>query len=216
MTLLVLVTLQNWVKRKDPLDKPLKQRFEMNTDAKPAPDAVAWVHIRARYEQAVETVAQIADAIGLTPHALTMRARAEGWLLRSAAKKKQKSESTRETIRRLKELLQNRLSKLERELGSIGDDISALSNERDIRATNTLVRTLEKVLQLEQKDIKQRRSRDTRKLNNAEREELARRIANLPEEQEEASGGVGDTEAIPGAGPAAGMALLGEGGSTPT
>ena len=49
----------------------------------PAPPPV-WDHIRLRYEQAQETVAQIAASIGLSPNALSRKAKAEGWLLRSS------------------------------------------------------------------------------------------------------------------------------------
>jgi TolA-binding protein len=148
----------------------------------PPADASAWAKIRARYEAAQETVADIARDIETTPHKLTMRARAEGWLLRSTSRNKPKS--TRDTIKRLKDLLQNRLTQLESQIGEIGAEINALSTERDIRATNTLVRTLEKVLELEHKERKQRsiRARQNRKLNDAERTELARRIANLTPE----------------------------------
>jgi uncharacterized protein (DUF3084 family) len=85
----------------------------------------------------------------------------------------------------LKDLLQNRLSQFESQIEDLGAEISSLANERDIRATNTLVRTLEKVLDLEHKDRKQRSSqaRKNRKLDDAEREELARRIANLTPER---------------------------------
>ena len=183
----------------------------MNQDAKLAPDAAAWAHIRMRYEQTMETVTQIAESIGISGFTLSKKAKLEGWLMRGAAKPKQKSESTRDTIRRLKEILQKRLTQLEQELGDISQDINALSNERDIRATNTLVRTLEKVLQLEQKDIRQRRSYSTKKLNNAERDELARRIANLPEESEVILGvseAAGDPRTVER------VALLGAEGST--
>jgi chromosome segregation ATPase len=148
-------------------------------------DAPARADIRARYEAATETVAQIAADIDTTPHKLTLRARAEGWLLRTTQKtKKPKPQNTRDTIRRLKELLQNRLTHLESQLSEIGAEVNALARERDIRATNTLVRTLEKVLELEHKDRKQRshRARHTRKLNDTERDELARRIAALQTE----------------------------------
>jgi hypothetical protein len=96
-----------------------------------------------------------------------------------------KNQSTRQTLKRLKDLLQNRLSQFESQINEIGVEISSLANERDIRATNTLVRTLEKVLDLEHKDRKQRSTyaRKNRKLDDAEREELARRIANLPPER---------------------------------
>jgi hypothetical protein len=184
----------------------------MTTNAPPAPDAPAWAHVRARYEQAIETVAQIAQDIHLTPHALTLRARAEGWLLRSAHKiKKPKSQNTRDTIKRLKDLLQNRLAQLEGQIGEIGAEINALANERDIRATNTLVRTLEKVLELEHKERKQRsqRARHSRKLNDAERDELARRIANLTPEPDEQDGEQ-DSETTRSEGPSVEMDELGE------
>lgn len=151
-------------------------------------DPATWADIRLRYELAQDTVAKIAEDIAITPHALTLRARTEGWLLRSAGRiKKPKSQSTRDTIKRLKDLLQNRLTHLEHQLGEIGAEISALASERDIRATNTLVRTLEKVLELEHKERKQRshRARQNRKLNDAERVELARRIENLRLEHQE-------------------------------
>ena len=185
----------------------------MTQDAKLAPDAAAWAHIRMRYEQTMETVTQIAESIGISGITLSRKAKFDGWLMRGAANKKHKSETTRETIRRLKDVLQKRLSALEREIGDIGEDISALSNERDIRATNTLVRTLEKVLQLEQKDRRQRGGANTKKLNDAEREELAHRIANLqPEQDVEPSAGT--DEALDRARAVERVALLGAEGST--
>ncbi len=153
-----------------------------------------WAAIRLRYEAATDSVAQIANDIEITPHKLTLRARAEGWLLRTAQKpKKPKPQNTRDTIRRLKELLQNRLTQLEGQLSEIGAEVNALASERDIRATNTLVRTLEKVLELEQKDRKQRshRARQNRKLNDAERAELTRRIENLRLENQQTGGSDG-------------------------
>lgn len=172
-------------------------------------DPEAWAAIRARYEAATETVSQIAADIQTTPHKLTLRARAEGWLLRSTSRAK-KSQSTRDTIKRLKDLLQNRLSQLESQIGEIGAEISALASERDIRATNTLVRTLEKVLELEHKERKQRssRARQNRKLNDAERDELARRIEALQKEPEEICE---DTQEPPSDGASDGMAAMGEG-----
>lgn len=144
-----------------------------------------WAAIRLRYEQATETVAQIAADIALTPHKLTLRARAEGWTMRSTSRKK--SQSTRETIKRLKELLQNRLAHMETQISILGNDISALESEREIRATSTLARTLEKVLELEHKERKQRQhlSRKTRKLDDAERDELAKRLEALQPQPEE-------------------------------
>ena len=185
----------------------------MNQDANLAPDADAWAHIRMRYEQTMENVSQIAESIGISAITLSRKAKLDGWVMRGTAKKKLKAESTRDTIRRLKEILQKRLANLEREMNAIGEDISALANERDIRATNTLVRTLEKVLQLEQKDRRQRRGNDTRKFNNEERDELARRIANLPEEGEVI---LEVAKTVSGELPVEGVALLGEAGPAST
>ena len=183
----------------------------------PAPQPV-WDHIRLRYEQSQESVAQIAASIGLTSYALTHKAKAEGWLLRSlkAGKPaKPKPPSTRDTLRRLKDILQSRLGQLEGQINEIGAEINALSNERDIRATNTLVRTLEKVLELEHKERKQRsaRARATRKFNDAEREDLARRIEALCAEEEGEGAGLPD-QAERSAEIQTRVAPVGEAGST--
>jgi vacuolar-type H+-ATPase subunit I/STV1 len=188
-------------------------------NTQPPAGSPAWEHIRLRYEQAQESVEQIAASIGIAGITLSRKAKAEGWLMRMKAKAKAKTkkaapikiQNTRETIRRLKELLQGRLAQLEEQISTIGQDINALANERDIRATNTLVRTLEKVLELEHKDRKQRqlRARATTKLNNAEREELARRIANLePEENGQTSEPDGEQQNSQGA--ERGLAQLGQ------
>jgi hypothetical protein len=73
---------------------------------------------------------------------------------------------------------------MESQISVLGEDISALAGERDIRATNTLVRTLEKVLELEHKERKQRhlRQRQNRKLDDSERNELARRLVALQDQ----------------------------------
>ena len=190
------------------------------TDIKPPASPPGWDHIRLRYEQAQETVAQIAASLKITPHALTAKARAEGWLLRSLKSgkaAKPKPPSTRDTLRRLKDILQSRLGQLEGQITEIGAEINALSNERDIRATNTLVRTLEKVLELEHKERKQRshRARATRKFNDAEREELARRIEALcAEEEGEGAGLPNQTER--GARIPARVAPVGEAGPAST
>ena len=179
-----------------------------------APD---WAALRDRYEQAVEPITQIATAAGITGQALSRKAKALGWALRGTTKAKTKSETTRQTLRRLKEILQKRLSQLEGEIGAIGKELNALSNERDIRSANTLVRTLEKVLELEQKDRKQRsrRRQDHIQLDDEKRDELAGRIEGLCE------GGQSETAEpdvnAAGSGSASlGMAAVGASGSTST
>ncbi len=126
---------------------------------------------------------------------------------------RKKSQTTRATIKRLKDVLQSRLAHLENQIDEIGVEITALGNERDIRSTNTLVRTLEKVLELEHKERKQRnqRARQNSKLNDAERDELARRIALLQEEPDDICDRDQTTADF---GDAVGLAIVGEGGST--
>ncbi len=174
-----------------------------------------WAALRDRYEQAQETVAQIAASINITGQALSRKAKALGWTLRGSNKTNVKSETTRQTLRRLKEILQKRLTQLEGEIGAIGQELNALSNERDIRSANTLVRTLEKVLELEHKDRKQRTSRrqDNLQLDDAQRDELAGRIAGLCESAN-GSDSEPQTNASASAGAALGMAVMGEVGST--
>jgi hypothetical protein len=147
----------------------------------PAPDDF-WASVRQRYEDGKEQVSIIAAEAGMSAQALTNRARASGWKLRSAAKKKQIG--TRETIARLKALLQQRLSELEAQIGSLSEQATAATSERDIRAMNTLVRTLEKVLELERKERAQRaRQRKAhREFDDAEREALADKLDGLHRE----------------------------------
>ena len=89
-----------------------------------------------------------------------------------------------ETIQRLKSLLQQRLTDLETQIGALGEAASAASSERDIRAMNTLVRTLEKVLELERKDRAQRGKQRKlhRGFDDAEREALADKLDALRRE----------------------------------
>jgi uncharacterized protein YjcR len=144
--------------------------------------AVDWVAARTRYERGDETVAAIAESLGVTPQGLTARARRDGWTLRR--KGRPRAPATRETIARLKSLLQQRLAGLEGQLGALGEEATAATSERDIRAANTLVRTLEKVLELERKDRTQRarQRKQHRRLDDAEREALAHKLEGLHRE----------------------------------
>jgi uncharacterized protein YjcR len=98
-----------------------------------------------------------------------------------AAGPRPKKLSTRAALSKLKDLLQTRITQFDEQV----HDLSAQINESDIRSTNTLVRTLEKVLELEHKDKKQRssRARQSRKLDDVERDKLACRIASLSPER---------------------------------
>lgn len=93
-------------------------------------------------------------------------------------KTKKASASPAATIRRLKSLVQERLAELETTLGRLGADVSASDNEREIRSINMLVRTLEKVLELEAKERagRLRRRNQRRQLDDARRDEIVRRL----------------------------------------
>ncbi|MGQ0485731.1 MAG: hypothetical protein ACT4SY_10310 [Hyphomicrobiales bacterium] len=174
-----------------------------------APD---WVRLRQDYEAAARPLAAIAAEAGLSRSALVARARREGWKLRG----RRQSATTRQTIQRLKDLLQKRLSGLEGELGEIGAEVTAASSERDIRSMNTLVRTLEKVLELERKDRAQRsrKRREQRQFDDAERDALAERLEALHREWrgQMAEPQAHDQARAPGE---PGLAELGPGESTP-
>ena len=135
-----------------------------------------WVRIRQDYEQGARPVSAIAGEAGLEAYKLSALAKRQGWRLRKGARPK--AVATRETIARLKSLLQQRLVELEGQLGTLGAEATAASSERDIRSMNTLVRTLEKVLELERKDraSRNRRRKEYRAFNDAEREALANRL----------------------------------------
>ena len=123
---------------------------EMSSDGdEPAPAAV-WARVRERYEHGIEAVATIAQDAGITRQALAARARIEGWKLRGVMRGR--TQGTRATLARFKALLQQRLTEFEAQIGTLSAEASAATSERDIRAMNTLVRTLEKVLELERKE----------------------------------------------------------------
>lgn len=189
----------------------------MTATATPPPDDGAWELIRARYEQGQETVKQIAETIGLSGIVLSKKAKAWGWAMRGKVKVAvkvavaTKAETTTATIKRLKELLQSRITQLEVQIDDIGKDISALANEREIRAVNTLVRTLEKVLDLERKDRSKRKKTNIefQRFDEQQRLDLADKIGRL--QQTWRSDTDGENAADAGSGGAEQpVALLGE------
>lgn len=123
------------------------------------------------------SLASISKRLKLPLDQLQARAKAEGW----KKKEQDRKESTGRTIRRLKDLLQQRLADLESQLAAISEGISAAESEREIKSINTLVRTLEKVLELERKHSAGRRrgSGALRIVDSDRRMELAKRIAAL-------------------------------------
>ncbi len=163
-----------------------------NEASKPADDA-AWVDIKRRYEEGREPIKDIAATAGLPPVRLSMQAKALGWLLRTRNKTATKQESTNATLRRLKDLLQKRIGLLEVEINSINEEVSELKTERGIRAMNTLVRTVEKVLELERKHkFRQRKAALAhRKFDDDERGALADKIERLQREWRSETPGAG-------------------------
>jgi hypothetical protein len=161
----------------------------------PLPDDPAWEHIRARYEAGEEKVKAIAEEIGLNLQQLSTRAKALGWKLRKAAKAARKKakravvsveaalkpETTQATLTRLKEMLRQRVAHLEAEVRDIGEEVNALANDRQIKAVNLVVRTLEKVLDLERKDKHKRKQqrREYKYFDAEQRRALAEKIDRL-------------------------------------
>jgi hypothetical protein len=148
----------------------------MNTDGTSPAAGPDWSAVRRDFLRKELSYAAICEKHGISREAFDERRAAEGW----KRKNKAKAESTRATIRRLKELLRKRLADLETQLAAIGEDVSAAESEREIKSMNTLVRTLEKVLELERRHkVSGQRRNGLRIIDNARREELARRIAAL-------------------------------------
>lgn len=191
----------------------------------PPPDDPAWEHIRARYEAGEEKVKAIAAEIGMTIHELTRKAKALGWMLRNTAKSAKrkivkavsavettlKPETTRQTLARLKELLQQRVAMLEAEIKEIGAEVNALATDRQIKAVNLVVRTLEKVLDLERKDKLKRKqqNREYKYFDADQRRELADKIDRLEGTRKNALTVAGASR---GGGAEQPVALLGEAG----
>jgi hypothetical protein len=144
------------------------------------PGAQALARARLDYETTRKPVVAIAADLGLLRHQFLALVRREGWNLRTR-RAPGRTETARQTIARLKGLLQSRLASLESRIGEIGATAEEATSEREIRSTNMLVRTLEKVLDLERKDrIERTRARRQRRIvDDARREELARKLEAL-------------------------------------
>ena len=150
----------------------------------PAPAAV-WARVRERYENGIEALATIASDAGMTRQARVVKARAEGWKLRGhVPSRTTRPQGTRATLARFKALLQQRLTEFEAQIGTLSAEASAATSERDIRAMNTLVRTLEKVLELERKERARRiaKRKHDKRFDDAEREALAEKLMGLQRE----------------------------------
>jgi hypothetical protein len=150
------------------------------------PDEDAWADARARYEQTAETLSSIAARLGLHHNALRRQVELRGWTVRLPPQKKP---STRATLMKLRETLQARITQFEQQIAELGKEVDALGNEKEARAMNLLVRTLEKVLDLERKhkSLGKKQREHAKRLDDAARAELVRRIEALaPMEEGEA------------------------------
>lgn len=158
----------------------------MKPDEPRSPDAAAWARIRERYEHTAEHVGVIAQSIGMTQLGLSLHAKAEGWKLRRPDPKPKRSAKAKTTasdsatIGRLRAMLQVQIADLEPKL-KVTKDKTSIRTEKTIRAMNTLVRTLEKLLDIEKHDREQGSEPDfrMRRLDEAEREALADKIERL-------------------------------------
>lgn len=164
----------------------------MNTTEHDPADDAAWADIRLRYEKGEEAIRSIGAEVGLSQLGLSLKAKAMGWTLRTKTKIKKaaskniiakviKAKTTRGSILRLKDLVENRLSILEQELSSVKDAASHLQKGADLRNVHTLARTLEKVLELEnaERSRKRKTADDFKHLDDSERASLADKIERL-------------------------------------
>jgi hypothetical protein len=148
----------------------------MSSESESPAGDLLWQQARTDYETATTDLNAIARTLGFSRYRLIAEARQRGWKLRGT-----KSSSTRATIQRFKDLLQKRLAQLEGEMDLLVEEVSSAASERDIRPVNMLVRTLEKVLELERKDrsSRARKRKERRKFDDAARDELAKRLEEL-------------------------------------
>ncbi len=154
---------------------------KMSSESESPAGEVLWQQARGKYEDPATDLKSIAESLGINRSKLIVEARKRGWKLRGA----RKNSGTRATIQRFKDLLQKRLAQLEGEIDEIGAAVTSATSERDIRPVNMLVRTLEKVLELERKDRahRTRKLKERRKFDDAARDELARRLTALHHER---------------------------------
>jgi DNA-binding transcriptional MerR regulator len=184
----------------------------------PPPGDPVWASIRLRYEQDQEAVDAIADDVGLHRMGLSLLAKKLGWRLRGKPRvlprKSSKGETTAATIKRVKDILQQRLSELEEQIRALGLEVDAITNERQMRSTNLLVRTLEKVMDLERKErLRKRKEIEVHKyFDDGQRQQLADKIGRLSGAWARQTPGC-DTETQRGDGVEQPVALLGEAGA---
>jgi TolA-binding protein len=181
----------------------------------PPPDDPVWAHVRMRYEQDQETVEAIAGDVGLHKIGLALLAKKLGWRLRSTPRvmprKATRDETTAATIRRVKDLLRQRLLELEDQIRNLQVEVTAMESERQMRSTNLLVRTIGKVMDLEREERNRKRKDkvDHKYFDDTQRQQLADKIGRL-QHQWRGEKTLGDASAARSGGTEQPVALLGE------
>ncbi len=126
-------------------------------------DSGRWPEIRRAYIEANEPVSKICDRFGISTSSLYSRARGENWPRRKKAGKAVKSSGLSgqaqqdELVARLYDTLRQQMTAIETRLQSmpdLDDNNATATAERDARTLSTLVRTLEKLTELQDSALK--------------------------------------------------------------
>ncbi len=126
-------------------------------------DSGCWSEIRRSYTQTNEPVSAICDRFGISAGSLYSRARRESWPKRRQTRDAAKPAGLagpaqrHELVARLYETLRQQMTAIEKRLQLMPDldDTNATATaERDARTLSTLVRTLEKLIELQGDAIK--------------------------------------------------------------
>jgi hypothetical protein len=132
--------------------------------------------LQQEYETSKEPLRLLGQRLGVTSQSLSSLAKRYGWKLRKErfAAKLVKGARAKNSIERLKSVLSAKIARLDAEMADDGKP----DNEKHARTANLLVRTLEKVIELERKDRAERaRARKQRTVvDDATRERLARKL----------------------------------------
>ena len=151
--------------------------------------ATDWSAVKADYDNPALPIVALLKKHHVSQWQLYTHANQQGWLRRTV---RVPASAKKTAVARLKALVQRRLTELENTMERLGAELTAVENEREIRAMSLLARTLDKVLELERKHrARTAKRRGGRPLDDARRRELTRRLDALCQEpvSSAASGG---------------------------
>lgn|GEM_PF-2315840 len=135
---------------------------------------IDWDAVAAAYDEGSLTLKQISEAYNVSTSAITRRARQEGWPPRSRkTKRKTKPDATFEA--RLARALDRQISELEERWASDEALASSAQAEKEARTLNVLIRTAEKLKELEMAKTKStgsKRDKDKSKGDELDRKRL--------------------------------------------